>query len=184
MIARLQRAIKALLGKVVPDYQINWILAGDAVPEADEHEVIPASPEHYALIAHSATPKVLGSLSYARQGLAGLVVVENGRPASIAHFARAAEYGRHVTWPLKPNEVALMDIATEEAMRGRGLAVSLIKGATRHYRQAGADRVLAFVWWSNHPSLRAFAKAGWRRIGFSLEWQWGGRPLAVRIPLG
>lgn len=176
--------IKAAVGMLIADYRLNWIYASSGIPEATGPEVVEAAPEHYGAIAESLTPKVKGSLSYARQGLPGMVLLENGRPASVAHFARPEQYSRHATWPLRTNEVALVDIATEQSERGRGLAVSLIRGATRRYLEAGADRVLAFIWWTNTPSVRAFRKAGWRRIGFSAEWQWRGRWYALRIPLG
>lgn len=184
MSAAVKDGIKAALGMLIADYRLNWIYASAGMPDARGPEVVEAAPEHYVAIADSLTPKVKGALSYARQGLSGMVVLQQGRPASVAHFARAEQYGRHATWPLRANEVALMDIATEQSERGRGLAVSLIRGATRHYLEAGADRVIAFIWWTNTPSIRAFRKAGWRRIGFSAEWQWRGRWHAVHIPLG
>ena len=131
----------------------------------------------------SATPKMRSSLSFTRAGLTGLALVEEGRPVSVAHFATPADYDRAATWPLRATEVALMDIATEDAQRGRGLAVTLIRATTAHFLGAGKSRVICFIWWSNTPSLRAFTKAGWRRIGLSIEVCIGGKWLALRLPL-
>lgn len=183
MTAVVKDGIKAAIGMLITDYRLNWIVASAGMPDAAGQDVVEAGPEHYGAIAESLTPKVKSALSYARQGLPGMVLLQEGRPASVAHFARAGQYGRDATWPLRANEVALMDIATEQSQRGRGLAVALIRGATRRYLEAGADRVIAFIWWTNSPSVRAFRKAGWRRIGFSAEWQWRGRWFALRIPL-
>jgi GNAT superfamily N-acetyltransferase len=184
--ARAKALGKALLSRLVADYRINWVYAADkALPDADDDEglsAIPARPEHHAVLAQSATPKMRSSLSFARAGLAGLVLVEQGRPVSVAHFAERAQYDRDGTWPLDSDGVALMDIATEESQRGRGLAVRLIRAATRAYLAQGHKRLIAFIWWSNAPSIRAFSKAGWQRIGMSVEWTIAGRWFAIRIP--
>ena len=90
---------------------------------------------------------------------------------------------RAATWPLRPSEVAVMDLATEDALRGRGLAVRLMQATTSAHLARGKSRVIAFIWWSNTPSLRALTKAGWRRIGLSVEVLVAGKWLALRLPL-
>ena len=135
------------------------------------------------MLSGSATYKMRNSQSYADAGLAGLVLLDGGRPVSVAHFAEAGQYGRSATWPLREGEVALMDIATEEQMRGRGLAPQLILAATRFYLTRGRRGMIAFIWWSNDASRRAFEKAGWRRIGGSVELRFGKRWLRIRVPL-
>jgi RimJ/RimL family protein N-acetyltransferase len=59
----------------------------------------------------------------------------------------------------------------------------LIRAATRRYLTEGRRRMIAFIWWSNTPSLRAFKKAGWKRIGFSMELRFGKHWLRLRVPL-
>jgi L-amino acid N-acyltransferase YncA len=68
------------------------------------------------------------------------------------------------------DEVALVD-----------LAVRLIPAAMRAYLAQGYKRLVAFIWWSNAPSIRAFSKVGWQRIGMSVEWTIAGRWFAIRI---
>lgn len=167
----LKSLAKRLFGSLVAEYRINFIYAADQsdLPAGEVPLAVPESAEHRAALAVSRTDKMRGSQSYARAGLAGLVIAEHGTPLSVAHFAEPAQYDRQSTWPLRPGEVALMDIATEDAARGRGLAGQLIRSATRHYLAQGHQRLIAFIWWSNRPSLRAFEKAGWKRIGYSLE---------------
>jgi GNAT superfamily N-acetyltransferase len=175
---------KRLLGRLVQEYRINWIYAADMPPATGaDHLAEPETAAHRATFAASTTDKVRKSQSYAKVGLAGLVLTEAGRPMSVAHFAETDHYDRHGTWPLKPGQVALMNIATEEAARGRGLAAKLIQAATCHYLAKGSTRLIAFIWWSNTPSLRAFTKAGWKRIGLSLEIRVTARWFVLRIPV-
>lgn len=181
----LKGLAKCLVGWLASEYRINWIYAADTLPGPSDNEfmVETETAAYRTALRTSATSKMRKSQKYADAGLAGLVLVENGRPLSVAHFAETSQYNRSETWRLREGEVALMDIATEEHVRGRGLAPYLIRSATRHYLVQGCRRLIAFVWWSNTPSLRAFKKAGWKRIGFSAELRFGKRWLRIRIPL-
>lgn len=185
MNSGFKRVLKCLLGRVTSDYRINWIYATDTLPVSDDEafSIEPETAAHRAALRASSTGKMRNSQNYADAGLIGLVLTETGQPLAVAHFAEVNQYGRFSTWPLKNGEVALMDIATEESERGRGLAPRLIRAATRHYMTQGRKRLIAFVWWSNNPSIRAFKKAGWRRIGCSVELRFGGHWLALRGPL-
>lgn len=176
---------KRLVGLCVSEYRINWIYAARVIPRpGDDGPVLESeTAAHRAALCSSSTAKMRNSQRYAKAGLAGLVLVEAGRPVSIAHFAETSQYNRASTWPLRNNEVALMDIATEADARGRGLAPNLIRAATRRYLTEGRGRMIAFIWWSNTPSLRAFKKAGWKRIGFSMELRFGKHWLKLRVPL-
>lgn len=177
--------IKRLVGRLVSEYRINWIYAARRLPDSDHNglSVEPESAEHRAMLSDSATYKMRNSQSYAKAGLAGLVLVKEGRPVSVAHFVEAGQYRRSSTWPLRDGEVALMDIATEEQVRGCGLAPQLIRAATRIYLARGCRGMIAFIWWSNDASRHAFEKAGWRRIGGSVELRFGKRWLRIRVPL-
>lgn len=184
-MSRIKKLARRLLRRLASEYRINWIYATDLPPKLahDTFAVEPETAAHRTLLLASSTDKVRNSQSYANAGLAGLVLVQNGHPLAVAHFAEADQYHRTSTWPLRPGEVCLMDIATETHARGRGLAPRLIAAAARHYLAQGRTRLIAFIWWSNTPSSRAFEKAGWRRIGFSTELRFGRHWLTVRIPL-
>jgi GNAT superfamily N-acetyltransferase len=175
---------KSVLSRLTAEYRINWIFAsaygqsGVAKPAA----VLQPSDAWIEALASSPSDQVRKSAEYARCGMAGYVIVEQDRPVCVAHFAEPHEYERSATWPLKEGEAALMDIATEEAERGRGLAVDLIRATSDAYQTKGHKRLLAFVWWSNTPSVRAFSKAGWRRIGLALEMRVSQHWLVLHIP--
>jgi ribosomal protein S18 acetylase RimI-like enzyme len=180
---------KAILTKLFKDYRLNVIYASDGPPNIARS--MPAHPGftsieagHLAAMERSQTAKIRGSAGYGRAKLKGFAIVDQGIPVCAAHFAAPAQYNRAGTWPLKQGQLALMDIATEESVRGRGLAGQLIAQSTEYFRAHGAEAVIAFIWWSNTPSLRAFTKAGWRKIGFSVELLIGGkwRSLHIKLP--
>jgi RimJ/RimL family protein N-acetyltransferase len=180
---------KAILTKLFKDYRLNVIYASDGPPNIEGSTpahpgFTSVGPSQLAAMEHSQTAKIRGSAGYGRAGLKGFAIVDQGIPVCAAHFAASAQYNRAGTWPLKHGQLALMDIATEESARGRGLAGQLIAQSTQYFRAHGAEAVIAFIWWSNTPSLRAFTKAGWRKIGFSVELLIGGkwRSLHIKLP--
>lgn len=182
----MKALLRAVLGRVVADYRINWIYAADAVtaPELRPGDaVVPIDDPLRAMLAESATDKMRGSLSYARAGMQGLALVRDGVPLCVLHVARPEQYDRSATWPLRAGDMAMMDIATELSTRGQGLAPQVICASTGALLTGSTRRLIAFIWWSNTPSVRAFTKAGWRRIGLSLEWQMAGRWWSVKLPL-
>jgi GNAT superfamily N-acetyltransferase len=183
--------MKALLRRlahlIFPDYRVNWIFAStDAcpVPLATGNELRRINEDIREQLTRSRTPKVANSVTYTRAGMDGFVIMRSGAPLCVAHFASTQQYTRAKTWPLRAGERALMDIATEQSARGRGLAPQLIAASCRHYRDEGVRQLIAFVWWSNKPSIRAFTKAGWRRTGLSIEVLFAGRWRRLHIRLG
>jgi hypothetical protein len=184
----VQSFIKFLLGRMFKDYRINMIVASrvkhyPAAAMASGCSVTELSADHIEQFSKSTTGKIRSSLSYSNAGLQGYVLVHQGVPVCVTHFADTEQYDRASTWPLKANEVALMDIATEEFARGKSYASALIGGTTERYTAKGTHRLIAFIWWSNTPSKRAFAKAGWRKIGLSIEVKIAGQWRGMRVPL-
>jgi hypothetical protein len=183
----LKSNIKSLLNRFFAEYRINVIYASRSEPTQNRSHlydaIYPVSNAYYAALANSPTAKMRNSAGFYESGLDGFVIEQDGRLVCVAHFADQARYDRAQTWPLAKTEMALMDIATEEVMRGNSLAVRLICSATEMYLNQGKRRVIAFIWWSNTPSVRAFKKAGWYRIGFSIEALVMGKWLSLRIPV-
>lgn len=65
-------------------------------------------------------------------------------------------------WPLIKGEAKLVDIETLQEARGMGIASNLIIYSSNEMKKLGFERLYARIWHSNTPSLRAFAKAGWK----------------------
>jgi RimJ/RimL family protein N-acetyltransferase len=183
MIHSAKRGVKKAVSLLLQDYRINYIYASPAEQAPVAGGIVELSAEQIAQLAASQTAKVRGSATFSKAGLKGYALVEAGKPVCVVHLAELSQYDRAATWPLRQGEAAIMDIATEDAARGRGLAVRLIEAVTARYLRQGRTRIIAFIWWSNTPSLRAFAKAGWRRIGFSVELQVASHWVALRLPL-
>lgn len=179
--------LKRLLRGAVAQYRINWIFAiTQPGPEGSlpaGQRIVPLATEHVTALGESSTAKVRSSLSYSRAGMKGFVLLAESQPLSVVHFADPSQYDRTGTWPLRAGEVALMDVVTEASARGGGLAVRLLEQTAAQYLRSGTKRLIAFIWWSNRPSVRAFRKSGWRRIGLSIEWQFRKRWHHLHLPL-
>ncbi|WP_158266472.1 GNAT family N-acetyltransferase [Allosphingosinicella deserti] len=172
---------------LLTDYRVNWIVASPAqrasAPARGDVAAAMLDDEGAAALGRSPTHKVRNSLSYTRAGLQGRVLMLGSQIVAIAHFAAFGSYEFGSIWPLGAEQIALVDIVTEERFRGRGFAARLIRDACDHYQQLGVDSLIAFIWWTNGPSIRAFRKAGWTRVGLSVEVKIRSVWLRVRIPL-
>ncbi len=184
MSGAIKAAVKALAGAAVRDYRVNWIYACTAPPaSAAPVRAVPVDEAICRQLEASENEQSRKAARYFRNGLAGLAIMESGAPGCVTHFATPAQYERAGTWPLAPGDLALMDIVTEPHARGKGHALRLIEDSARAMLMGDCRRLVCFIWWSNKPSFRAFEKAGWRRIGVSLEWTRGGPWRALHIPL-
>ena len=164
--------MKRLVRKVVQDYRINWVLASDTVPQPN------ALPDQLSLarlddaalqrIAATADPKFRKAIGYDRIGATGYALLKQDEPLSVAHFVDIARYENATIWPLGADEVALLNIVTHDAAQGFGYAPILIAHATAAMLSPRYRRAITFIWWNHRASLRAFARAGWHRVGFSI----------------
>ncbi|HEX7369059.1 MAG TPA: GNAT family N-acetyltransferase [Rhodanobacteraceae bacterium] len=182
----MKAIFRYLARKVFGSYRVNWVFANSAPSQMSldpVYELREIDDVLCSQIASSNTRKLARSLMFARAGMDGFAVVRQGRPVCVAHFARPGQYDEWDVWPLRTGERALVDITTEQSARGLGIAPQLIAAMTRRYLEEGTCRLIAFAWWSNRPSIRMFAKAGWVKIGFSIDVMLAGKRRHVHIPL-
>jgi L-amino acid N-acyltransferase YncA len=66
-------------------------------------------------------------------------------------------------WRLRSGEAKVLYLETVVSARGRGVAPTLLRYAAAEMRNSGYERLYARIWHSNHASVRAFEKAGWRQ---------------------
>lgn len=85
-------------------------------------------------------------------------------------------------WPLKVDECKLINLATLPEAKGKGLAPLIISQAAKKMSDLGFRKIYARVWHSNAASLRALAKAGWKRHSLVIEIFPGGRRFRATIP--
>jgi RimJ/RimL family protein N-acetyltransferase len=72
----------------------------------------------------------------------------------------------------QPDDCAeLIQITVSTEQRGKGTGPALINFAGRRLHEAGYRRLYAQIWLTNRPSIRAFEKAGWKQVGWFIEFQ-------------
>ncbi len=173
MRVSLTEMIKRLVRHVVHDYRLNWVYAStgseDVLPLPASLDFAPLDDAGLRRIAEAPDKQFRKALGYDRLGATGYMLAQDGAPLSVAHFVDLARYENASVWPLRADEVALLNIVTDETAQGRGYAPILISNATPAMLSTHVTRAIAFIWWNHRASLRAFDRAGWHRVGFSLE---------------
>lgn len=174
-MTRLTGWIARLAHTQVRGYRLNWILRSPDTPVASERmaavEVRHVTTADSQMIGRTADAAFRASMASAHPDASNFVLTRNGRPCGVAFFVGPDKYKNQSVWPLAPGQLALIDIVTNSADQGQGVASRLIASATP---EALAEAhlpgpAICFIWWNHRASLRAFHRAGWRRIGFSIE---------------
>lgn len=85
---------------------------------------------------------------------------------------------------LPPTDAVVVDVLTATTHRGRNLATRIIQHAEQEQASRGVRRMWAWIWHSNHPSIRAFTKAGWTCSHYLVVLKLRGvaMPLRLRLP--
>lgn len=171
-LTALTNLAKRLVRHVVHDYRLNWILASDATatvqPLPEQIDVAPLDNAALQQIAATDDQQFRKALGYDRIGATGFFLSKQAEPLSVAHFVDRTLYENATIWPLGADEIALLNIVTQDAAQGLGYAPILIAHATAAMLFPRYRRAIAFIWWNHRASLRAFTRAGWYRIGFSI----------------
>lgn len=94
---------------------------------------------------------------------------DDNRIVGVCFYWFSGRYLARNFWPLAPGEAKLVQIISLPEMRGRGVATTLVVRSCADMMQQGFHQIYARIWHSNMPSLRAFERAGWRRIALVIE---------------
>lgn len=190
-MGQMQERIKALLRTavqpVVGDYALNRIYRREAgcplPPLRDGWRILPMDDAALAVLRAHPDPKVRKSASFARNGVFGFALWDHDRLAGTVFFEDRTTYYNDALWTLAQDEAALIDLLTLPEHRGRGVAPLLIAYGTNAMFARGMRALIAWIWWTNHPSIRAFEKAGWSYIAFVTQMRpFGKRQLTFRLP--
>lgn len=181
MKALLKRLAHAVLG----DYSIYRVLqhhAGQAAaplpPQAAGFRI---GLVQRAEIEASADQLLRQQAFYAGEGARAYACYDGGRIVGLCCYWHGERYRPRGFWPLQAGQAKLVQIITATDMRGRKVAQALIAASGADMAAQGFDVLFARVWHNNHPSLRAFAAAGWRPCALVLElnplrrarpWRW------------
>lgn len=166
----MKELLKSLLHKLLAEYSIYWIYRCDKQDLPADSDSLP--PIH-ALSAKESETLPPGAM----QDQAGFLGTEakaytfreNNRVTAICIFWYGQRYATRNFWPLKPGEAKLVQVITDPDFRGKGAATALIHQASKAMLSEGFERLFARVWHSNTPSLKAFERAGWKRVSLAIE---------------
>lgn len=103
---------------------------------------------------------------YLGEEACGFGAFRDGRMLALVCCQWGARYAGRRSWPLPEGAAKIVHIVTLPAARGLGLAPVLIQHAESTLREQGRAPLLARIWHSNAPSMRAFKRAGWQPIGW------------------
>jgi hypothetical protein len=162
---------RRLLGLAFGDYAANRVyrlgapVDAPALPDGGRLALV-GDDELAALRAHP-DPKVRKSAGFAGPSRPGYALWVGDSLASVAFFAERTAFDADWIWRLGETEAALVELITPAEHRGKGLAPCLIAHASNTMLVQGKTSLLTWIWWSNTPSIRAFEKAGWHRIGIA-----------------
>lgn len=128
-------------------------------------------------------PLIMEQRAYFGDDSLAYACYEDDRIIATCFYWHGSRYVRRNFWPLRENEVKLVQIITLPEARGKGVAPVLIRDSFEDVAKKGFDTAYARVWHSNIPSHRAFEKAGWKKIALVLEVNPFRRPRPMRIRL-
>jgi RimJ/RimL family protein N-acetyltransferase len=164
--------VKRLARAVFGDYSIYVIYAWSPAINSPSSKI----PLHLriavmdgAQIERLAVEILREQAGYAGDGAIAYGCLEADRVAGLCFYWYGKRYQTRNFLPLAGHEAKLVQIITDPAMRGRGVAQALITASSVDMAIRGFQRLLARVWHSNTPSRKAFERAGWLRDGWVVE---------------
>jgi ribosomal protein S18 acetylase RimI-like enzyme len=105
-------------------------------------------------------------VEYAGPEAAGYGAWIDGRLVGICWYWWGERYSTRQTWPLAEGTAKLVQISTDGAYRGRGIASALVAYSASEMMRLGFQPLFARIWHSNRASIRVFEKASWKYVAF------------------
>jgi len=175
-VSVLRELLKAVARGLLGRYEINRIYGCDlakppGVPSSD-YPMRRVVVDEVGGAEHGA---IRNRASYGGPGAVGFGLWEHGKLTCLCWFWDSTRYRDWKTWRIGEREAIMVDLLTVDGDRRRGLASALIAYAAAEMKRAGYERLYAWVWHSNLPSIRTFERAGWRWLALVIEV----RPLGV-----
>ena len=170
--------------RVLADYEIYHIYRLDLLDRSCEKPagIVLSTITDAAALKLSPDAELQNLWRYAGDDAFGYSASIGGEFAGVCWYWAGERYRRERNfWPLEPDEAKLIQITTAERFRGRGLAYDLIRFGAQQIAKSGFHRAYARIWHSNHPSIRLFEKAGWRRVSLVANIRPRGRARNLRI---
>jgi len=167
----LKRVAKVVAERLFGPYQLNRIYMREL------EQVAAAPPARYDIRPISSAEQFAAAIDqrmrehawYAGENAPGFGLWENERLVCTCMFWNHKRFSDSSPIRVGEREAVLVDVITAQESRGKGYAPALIGFAEAALKRAGFVRLYAWVWHSNHPSRRAFEKAGWKYVAFVVQ---------------
>ena len=137
--------------------------------EAGVNAKFKVSPVDSEDIGASTDSLIREQVGYAGSGSHAYACFDQDRLVGVCFYWFGERYLERNFWPLKNGEAKLVQIITLPDARGAGVASTLIAQSCRDMGTKGFTKTFARIWHSNTPSIKAFERAGWKRIDLMLE---------------
>lgn len=126
--------------------------------------------------------EVVSTSGYSGKDAFGFAIIRDNTKLCTCWVWFGERYLKRNYWPLKRAQAKLIALQTEEFARGQGLAPLLLQYAASVLAAQGFTDLYARIWHSNHPSRRAFRKAGWHFHALVLEFDAFKRRRRIVLP--
>ena len=164
------------------DYEIYRIYQSSersdksALPDATRIEKVDGKR-----LSRATSPDLRDQAGYAGDGATVYAYIEQENILGVCCYWEGERYRKRNFWPLQNDEAKLVQIVVTPEARGKGVATALIIHSCVELQANGKSRCYARIWHSNHPSIRAFEKAGWQRIATVIHLCPFGRGKRIRL---
>ncbi len=166
---RIRSFVRKLARVIVQDYTLYWVVELQLKSDVQPGRGVSTVSSELTELLETPHAEVRRTISYAGSEAAGFCIIKDGHAVAVCWFWWGKRYEERGYWPLDTVDAKLVQIVVADSYRGQGLASELLRSASAEMLAKGFKRLYARIWHSNKPSLRAFAKAGWRKRAFVLE---------------
>lgn len=169
----MKQLLKALAKLLLGEYALYYIYTRSTKDAPLPHSKLPCAFTVLAvdatMILKSEDPLILQQVGYLGSGTFAYACLEGERIVGVCFYWFGERYRERNFWPLLEREAKLVQIISLAEMRGRGIASRLIELSCQDLLAQKFERVYARIWHSNLPSIKAFERAGWKRISLVIE---------------
>jgi L-amino acid N-acyltransferase YncA len=171
----LRGALKRIARLVAGDYGIYRIFALDLQPSLTDPRddlaragftVTPVAAEE---VAGARADVIRQSAWYGGPGSQAFAILRDGEIVALEWYWFGEHRQDDAFWPLGEAEAESAYIATVPELRGQGLAQRVKEYSAIEMRERGFRRAYGKIWHSNHASIRANQKSGFREIALVVD---------------
>lgn len=167
----MKRALKAVAGLALGEYALYRVGRFEAAPALALPTSCTVRAVDAAEIRAADCSDIRDSAWYAGPEAAQYGLVTGNGLEALACFWWGARYATRGSWRIGPADAKLVHIVTSPAARGRGLAPVLVQYACAALRDQGREQFYARIWHNHDASIRALGRAGWRQVGFLMQFE-------------